>query len=481
MYLQAAPVSHVLDAIVALAHTHRCDGKKLFGPALQRLVLRYVVHHPLAVQFPPRLSFRHALLKQLSLLIESEYATRVRQESEEDTADDDVEEFDEDFLEALLELKSSSSAIDDSSSPGDGASSYKTFLLPPAACASGTEPELGSPKWREELEAVAAAASNSSIMCGCAQGRHDVIPVAMRVGDQFTNVGLSLWPSAYVTVLVLVRLLLHREACQAPESLNVHGAGETLRKFLRLSEGCQGTMQSASRCHPAAVLELGAGVGLTSICLDRLLPTSVAGRFIATDYQPVIVDNCLKNIALNYELVLPFQPTASSSRCEAALLDWTEHDVNAAKIRQWSPDLIVAADCIYDVAVIPALAETLRLALYQPGDDDNKEEDSPPIALVVQTHRNAETIGLFLKHVSRFAVCESYRFVTSESLTTSSATVNSNIAAKCSCSTNNWKLARLEDGMLQDAMPVNGFVGPFFVEMVDRVGLHFLKRIRHEK
>lgn len=88
------------------------------------------------------------------------------------------------------------------------------------------------------------------------------------------------------------------------------------------------------------IVELGAGTGLVSLVLGRLLASLNVrdSKIIATDYHPAVLDNLQSNIALNYPKHGPLSVSAS-------LLDWAspsnEHpfDVPAS--------MLLATDVVY--------------------------------------------------------------------------------------------------------------------------------------
>ena len=88
------------------------------------------------------------------------------------------------------------------------------------------------------------------------------------------------------------------------------------------------------------IIELGAGTGLVSLTLAKLLPeVGIEGVSIAaTDYHPAVVANCQTNIELN------FPPGVYSvSPVDTAILDWIQPPVHLES----TADLLVAADAVY--------------------------------------------------------------------------------------------------------------------------------------
>jgi predicted nicotinamide N-methyase len=92
--------------------------------------------------------------------------------------------------------------------------------------------------------------------------------------------------------------------------------------------------------HSPRVIELGAGTGLVSLALARLLPHVPTRRpsIIATDYHPAVLTNLQANVATNF-------PGRTPPPVDTCLLDWS------APVREppldAPADVIVAADVVY--------------------------------------------------------------------------------------------------------------------------------------
>ncbi|RMJ08440.1 hypothetical protein CDV36_011948 [Fusarium kuroshium] len=91
------------------------------------------------------------------------------------------------------------------------------------------------------------------------------------------------------------------------------------------------------------IIELGAGTGLVSLALGKLLPSLSVGdsKIIATDYHPAVLDNLQSNIALNY-------PKDDPSSISAFPLDWAspsqEHPFDIPATMLLATDVVYAPE-----------------------------------------------------------------------------------------------------------------------------------------
>ncbi|RQM22780.1 hypothetical protein B5M09_005091 [Aphanomyces astaci] len=141
------------------------------------------------------------------------------------------------------------------------------------------------------------------------------------------------------------------------------------------------------------VMELGAGVGFTGLVLASL--PSVAAAVVLTDYAPVVMQNLRYNIEVNEHACRLQCPLV-----EAMLVDWTAwewHDT------PW--DILIAGDCVYDVAAFPAMVHVLATFL----DADQKKS-----AIFASTLRNQATFDAFLKELHVHAI--DYDDITAEAV-----------------------------------------------------------------
>ncbi|KAL6243091.1 hypothetical protein RBB50_010191 [Rhinocladiella similis] len=134
-------------------------------------------------------------------------------------------------------------------------------------------------------------------------------------GDDHTDVGLQTWGAS----IVLSNLL-----CRSPSHFDL----------------AKSSLPIAPR-----IVELGAGTGLISLTVAKLLPTLGIedSTVVATDYHQTVLANLRANIASNFELDLPGQ----HANIRTCTLDWEEPH-NDAPLDQ-KADVIIAADVVYEV------------------------------------------------------------------------------------------------------------------------------------
>ncbi|KAH8723170.1 putative methyltransferase-domain-containing protein [Phaeosphaeriaceae sp. PMI808] len=88
------------------------------------------------------------------------------------------------------------------------------------------------------------------------------------------------------------------------------------------------------------IIELGAGTGLVSLTLARLLLEIGINdaSIVATDYHPAVLENCKQNVKTNF-------PSSSyeHSPVTADILDWSQPSLNLRS----TADLLIASDVIY--------------------------------------------------------------------------------------------------------------------------------------
>lgn len=154
------------------------------------------------------------------------------------------------------------------------------------------------------------------------------------------------------------------------------------------------------------VLELGAGLGLTSLCAAVVEPAHI---FIS-DYSLPTLANIRYNIELN-----ALHPGA---RAEDLQLNWCTMTQDTAQ--DLDPDIILAADTVYDRQFIPAFCDTLKhFASAMP--EAKRQTCTPPststtarsagidwtvkpVILIAATLRNPDTFAAFMRALSERGV-----------------------------------------------------------------------------
>lgn len=345
LFLQSAPPKNIFAAF--MEDCKRC-GMPWHCPAAQQFCVAMFIKNPLVVKYPTRRENVAAFLKHFITQLELLDTTVTSEES------DGAEVVDHSLMEAYIQCAVVNQ--DKGSELRDRIMCYKTFYFP------GT----------------------------------DVMYLPVRLASsQFTNVGLSLWPAAFV----LSQLILVELCALSPVILPQKGD-------LRF-------------------LELGAGVGLTLLTLN--IHNSFCNKFysyqcpydqqvikrvwscVLTDYQPELIQNILFNLKINNANITQPNPQDCQSADKAPpahivdILDWSECEQNEHKLRNWGCNVILAADCIYDVDLIGFFVATLHQAL-------SAVEKS--MAIVVQTHRQNETMKVFFEALqkNKMSVC-SYRLL----------------------------------------------------------------------
>lgn len=140
------------------------------------------------------------------------------------------------------------------------------------------------------------------------------------------------------------------------------------------------------------VLELGAGVGFSGLVLATCTrPRQV----LLSDYAPNVMQNLRYNVEIN----------SSKYRCpvDVVTLDWDTWQQSD----ELQPDILLAGDCVYDVAAFPSLVRVLHAFMDKPSDRQR-------VAIFASTIRNQTTFQAFLDQLEQFEIA--YVDVTAEAL-----------------------------------------------------------------
>jgi hypothetical protein len=133
----------------------------------------------------------------------------------------------------------------------------------------------------------------------------------MQTGEDHTDVGLQTWGAS---------IALSEKIAKAPESFKL----------------THNSLASSRR-----IVELGAGTGLVSLFLSRLIPHISEARplIIATDYHPTVLSNLEANITSH------MAKTPAAAPMQACHLDWSAPS-RAAPL-DLPADMLIAADVTY--------------------------------------------------------------------------------------------------------------------------------------
>ncbi|NXE08814.1 EF2KT methyltransferase, partial [Lophotis ruficrista] len=154
------------------------------------------------------------------------------------------------------------------------------------------------------------------------------------------------------------------------------------------------------------VLELGSGIGFTGIAICK---TCNPKAYVFSDCHPGVLQQLAENIHLNGFVV---EPGTTHSRAEShgregearnnhkpkvvvAELDWGS--VTESQLLDLQPDVVVAADVVYDPEIILALIGMLqKLSAFRDG--------KPPEVYIASTVRNPDTYRLFQAQLDKAGI-----------------------------------------------------------------------------
>lgn len=471
----------------------------------QRLATDLFLNHPLSSQYPPRRRVLQSFLKLYISSIEQQYAIRKNSDDRPDTEEEDP--IFAELLTAHIDLFLNA----DIPEPTMCYKSFLNFYAPlscvnddasgrPAAALIGASAEdyLQMCQEADETNNVdddvllsvrrrPPTSSSQPVMVPGARIVDRFVWNTIKVAsDTFKNVGLSLWPAAFALVQLLSQEF-------NGESSIIPTITKATPHSLRIVE-----------------LGAGVGLTPCVLATQPGFEAKTR-RFCATDYQVELLDNMRKNFWLNeikesdtpgmaetekisflqkqFQLesargkvmgglscngepplpsaqgdenipsALPTSVCRRRNRRDGTeldesnvaysmkLLDWNELDVCESLFSVHGSDLLLAADCIYDVSVVPALVSVIHAGLQAPSVEDLMREESirrqrnnninssrtslpengsqtgkvgltpsppPPTrsAVVVQTHRQNSTMKVFFDAVrERGLDVKSYRLV----------------------------------------------------------------------
>ncbi|NXL33749.1 EF2KT methyltransferase, partial [Glaucidium brasilianum] len=156
------------------------------------------------------------------------------------------------------------------------------------------------------------------------------------------------------------------------------------------------------------VLELGSGIGFTGIAICK---TCNPKTYIFSDYHPCVLKQLTENIRLNGFVLEPEAtqrtPTESqgqeaeagnyqTTKLIVAELDWGS--VTEKQLLDLQPDVIIAADVVYDPEIIVALVGMLqKLSTF-------RADRKVPEVYIAFTIRNPDTYHLFQAELDKVGI-----------------------------------------------------------------------------
>ncbi|NXS73970.1 EF2KT methyltransferase, partial [Pandion haliaetus] len=156
------------------------------------------------------------------------------------------------------------------------------------------------------------------------------------------------------------------------------------------------------------VLELGSGIGFTGIAICK---TCKPKTYIFSDYHHCVLKQLTENIRLNGFVLEPgttqhIQTESQGQKAEAtnyqktklivAELDWGS--VTEKQLLDLQPDVIIAADVVYDPEIILILIGMLQKL------STSRADRKPPEVYVASTIRNPDTYHLFQAELDKAGI-----------------------------------------------------------------------------
>jgi len=142
---------------------------------------------------------------------------------------------------------------------------------------------------------------------------------------------------------------------------------------------------------PLRVLELGAGTGLVSLTLAKMLSKHKGDHaeveIVATDYYPAVLDNLRRNIHINSD-------SASGSNVKVTFLDWSAINTSSSTLDpllQQPFDLVFGADVIYEAQHAKWIKDCLEQLLSKPDPFVRKSHAESAFHLIIPLRKTHAT------------------------------------------------------------------------------------------
>lgn len=233
--------------------------------------------------------------------------------------------------------------------------------------------------------------------------------MAVTAAGSFSPIGLQAFDVEFQNGLTLRLLQSDTNVCTTgadDTGLVLWGASVALGQFLVRGEAADGGGNHRDWLDGATtILELGSGGAVPSLivaCQQERITTSTGPRrrkIIATDYRSVTLAHVQYHSSLNpcQQLYgnslssLQYHQQPRRPVLETYHVDWEDGLGQERLMAQHvgRPDVILAADVIYDRALVPALVETIERFLSGSSlSDDNNGSDNKPFGTLILAARD---------------------------------------------------------------------------------------------
>ncbi|KAK0085120.1 hypothetical protein PV325_005740 [Microctonus aethiopoides] len=148
------------------------------------------------------------------------------------------------------------------------------------------------------------------------------------------------------------------------------------------------------------VLELGSGVGLTGL---TVLSTCLPNKYTFTDCHPSVLKLLKENISLNLSTL----QNNEFPNINVNVINFNWELINQFTSANWSsPDLILAADVVYDTSIFHSLITALKLLLTRANS----------YAIIAITVRNESTMSNFITQLGTYGLMHKEEIVPNYSI-----------------------------------------------------------------
>ncbi|NWW48373.1 EF2KT methyltransferase, partial [Pedionomus torquatus] len=170
----------------------------------------------------------------------------------------------------------------------------------------------------------------------------------------------------------------------------------------------QWAIENSSLFHDRTVLELGSGIGFTGIAVCKSCHPKA---YVFSDCHPGVLRALAENIQLNGLILeptttcgIPTEPRSGEAEATnnqnpkliVAELDWGS--VTEKQLSDVQPDVVIAADVVYDPEIILALIGMLQKL------SACRADGKPPEVYIASTIRNPDTYHLFQAELEKAGI-----------------------------------------------------------------------------